>query len=107
MKNISRAAFAAWVVMTLPAFAQLPPDAPPPPPPAYATPPVGTLSSTRTLHAVDANGNEVDQKATSYRNDNGVAQDTQTTTRTLPAPPPPPPPVTTTTTTESSTTMPR
>ena len=106
MKNISRIAIAAWVVMTLPAFAQIAPDAPPPPPVAVA-PPVGTLSSTRTTHAVDAYGNQVDQKSTSYRNENGVAQDTQTTTTSVPAPPPPPPVSTTTTTTESTSTVPR
>jgi hypothetical protein len=69
----------------------------PPPPPAP-----GTLSTSRTVHAVDAYGNRVDQQQTTYRDMNGVAQDSRTVTTTQPVPPPPP--VTTTTTTTQSTT---
>jgi hypothetical protein len=63
-------------------------------------PPAGTLSTTRDTHAVDANGNATDSKASSYRNTNGVADDSSTTTTTVPAPLPPP--VTTSTTTTST-----
>ena len=71
-------------------------------PPAPGAPPVGTLSTTRETHAVDAYGNQVDSKSTSYRNAQGVAQDSQTTTTQVP--PPPPPPVSTSTSTTTTTT---
>jgi hypothetical protein len=61
----------------------------------------GTLSTTRTHDAVDAYGNRVDSKQSTYRNTNGVAEDTRTTTQTM-APPPPPPPVSSTTSTSTS-----
>jgi hypothetical protein len=86
--------------------------APPPPanPPAPVgtpmPPPPGTLSTTHTVRAADAYGNQYDQRQTTYRNPNGVAEDSQTVTRTL-VPPPPPPATTTTTTTNSSTTGPQ
>jgi hypothetical protein len=66
---------------------------------AVSPPPPGTLSTTRTVHAVDAYGNRVDSQASSYRDTQGVAEDRQTTVTTAP-----PPPVTTTTTTTQSTT---
>jgi hypothetical protein len=69
-------------------------------------PPAGTLSSTRETHAVDAYGNQVDSRQSTYRDSNGVAQDSQTTTTNAP-PLPPPPPVSTTTTTETTSTEPR
>jgi len=71
--------------------------------PDPGAPPAGTLSTTRDTHAVDAYGNQVDQKATSYRNSNGVADDSTTTTTAMPAPPPPPPVTTSTTTTDTTT----
>ena len=61
----------------------------------------GTLSTTRTHDAVDAYGNRVDSKQSTYSNTNGVAEDTRTTTQTM-APPPPPPPVSSTTSTSTS-----
>jgi len=67
------------------------------PPPAPVTPPpIGTLSSTREVHGVDAYGNRIDKTQSTYRNTNGVAQDSETTRTVVP------PPVTTTTTTTSS-----
>ncbi len=71
-------------------------------PASVAPPPVGTLSTTRETHAQDAYGNETTSKSTSYRNSQGVAEDRQTTTRTI-VPLPPPTATTTTTTTESTT----
>jgi hypothetical protein len=71
--------------------------APPLPAPAVAPPPPETLSTTHVHRAVDAYGNQVYSKSTTYRDPNGYARDTQTTTRTAM----PPPPVTTTTTTQS------
>lgn len=73
--------------------------APPPLPPVVQPPPVGTLSTTHTEHSVDAYGNQIDQKRTTYRNDQGVAEDSQTTRTIVP-----PPPVSTTTTTTNTTT---
>jgi hypothetical protein len=70
--------------------------APVPPPVPFAVPPPGTLATTRTTRSVDAYGNEVDQQRTTYRNAQGVAQDSRTITTVAPAVPPP---VTTTTTT--------
>jgi len=80
------------------------PDQPPPvaAPPAPVSPPPGVLSSERQVHAVDAYGNRYDKTQTTYRNSNGVAQDT-TTTRTTVAPPPPPVTRSTTTTTITTT----
>jgi hypothetical protein len=74
--------------------------------PAPAAPPVGTLSSTRETHAVDAYGNQVVQRQSTYRNTNGVAEDSRTTTTTVPAMPAPPP-VTTTTTTQTTSSGPQ
>jgi hypothetical protein len=68
------------------------------PPAVVVAPPAGVLSTTRTTGAVDAYGNRVDQQSTTYRNSQGVAQDTQTTTQYAP-----PPPVASTTTTETTT----
>ena len=66
----------------------------------------GTLSTTRTHDAVDAYGNRVDSKQSTYRNTNGVAEDTRTTTQTM-APPPPPVSSTTSTSTSETTDAPR
>jgi hypothetical protein len=75
----------------------------PAPAPVVVAPPSGVLSTTRTTRATDAYGNQVNSQSTTYRNTNGVAQDSTTTTRTA-APPPPPPAMATTTTTETTTT---
>jgi hypothetical protein len=74
-----------------------------PAPAPIAPPPVGTLSSTHEHREVDAYGNQVVSKSTTYRDGSGVAQDTRTTTTTAA---PPPPPVTTSTTTERTTSGP-
>ena len=110
MKAILYAGLAALVLTSGQAFAQATYDsttttqtAPAVPPPIPA-PPQGTLSTTREHHAVDAYGNQTDSKSTTYRNEQGVAEDSATTTTTTP--PPPPPPVSTTTTTTSTTTTP-
>lgn len=82
--------------------------APMPPAAAPVAPPMGTLSTTREQHAVDAYGDRSDSRSTSYRDSTGVAEQSESRTVTAPPPPPPPPPMTTTTTTtESSTTEPR
>jgi hypothetical protein len=73
--------------------------------PDPAVPPPGTLSTTREAHAVDSNGNQIDSKASSYRDSNGVAEDKSSTTTSMP-PAPPPPPVTTSTTTTDTTSGP-
>ncbi|HTZ69226.1 MAG TPA: hypothetical protein VMB71_01110 [Acetobacteraceae bacterium] len=75
------------------------------PPAPVPPPPVGTLAQERTTRSVDAYGNQVVSRQTTYRDPTGVARDTQTTT-TTPAIPPPPA-TTTTTTTESTTTGPQ
>ena len=81
---------------------QSPAVVPPSPPAVVVTPPPGgVLSTTRTSKSVDAYGNRVDSQSTTYRNANGVAQDSETTTRTVA--PPPPPVVTSTTTTTTHT----
>lgn len=69
------------------------------------SPPAGVLSTERTVRATDADGNQFKQKQTTYRDGNGVAQDSTTTTST--AAPPPPPVTTTSTTTDTSTTAPQ
>jgi hypothetical protein len=99
MKRILRASAVVLALAGRVAVAQTSP-LPPAPPPA------GTLSTTRTTVAVDAYGNRLDQRQTTYRNNQGVAEDTRTTTTTT-TPPPPPPPITTTTTTTNSTTGPQ
>lgn len=83
---------------TAPAMAPVSPALVPPAQPA--APPVGTLSTTRETHAVDAYGNRMDSQASTYRNSQGVAEDR--VTRTIVNAPPPP--VTTTTSTSTSTT---
>lgn len=90
------------------AAAQSYPDASPPPAPPAAPvpPPPGTLSSTRKVVAVDAYGNRYEKTQSTYRNTNGVAQDTTTTRTTVPAPPPPPA-ITSTTTSTTTTTAPQ
>jgi hypothetical protein len=105
MKLMILACGASLLLGTGVAAAQSYPDAPPPPaPPATpAPPPPGTLSSTRKEVAVDAYGNRYEKTQSTYRNSNGVAQDTTTTRTTVPAPPPPPVTTSTTTSTTSTT----
>jgi hypothetical protein len=82
-----------------------PPAYPAVPPPAPLAPPApGTVATTNTSRSVDAYGNEVDQQRTTYRDSQGVAQDSRTVTTVAPAVPPPPPVTTTTTTTTQQTT---
>lgn len=69
---------------------------------APVAPPPGTLATTREHHAVDAYGNRVDSSSSTYRNDQGVAEDRTMTTTSVPAPPPV---ASTTTTTTRSTTV--
>lgn len=71
------------------------------PAPVPALPPDGSLS-TRTTQGVDAYGNRVYSKSTTYRDSQGVATDRQSTTVT--PPPPMPPPATTSTSTSTTTT---
>ena len=71
---------------------------------AMPAPVAGTLSTTRETHAVDAYGNRVDSKATSFSNGAGVTHDSTVTTTNVAPPPPPLPPVTTTTSSSSTTT---
>jgi hypothetical protein len=81
-----------------------PPPAPvAPPPAAVAPPPEGTLSTTHEVHATDGYGDQYTKKQSTYRNANGVAQDSTTTTSTVPAPPPPPVTSSTTSTTTTTT----
>jgi hypothetical protein len=65
------------------------------------SPPPGVLSTERHVQAVDAYGNRYDKTQTTYRNSDGVAQDT-TTTRTIVTPPPPVTRSSTTTTTTTT-----
>jgi hypothetical protein len=71
---------------------------------APVAPAPGTLSSTRTAHSQDSNGDTNDSKSTSYRDSTGVAKQSESVTRTAA---PPPPPVTSTTTSTQSTTSPQ
>jgi len=71
------------------------------PPPIAPAP--GTLSTTKESHASDGYGNSTDQKATSYRSGDGVANDSSTTTRNVA---PLPPAVSTTTNSSTTTTQP-
>jgi hypothetical protein len=106
MKNTLLACSAIVLLGTQMAAAQSAyPDQQPPvaAPPAPVSPPPGVLSTERHVQAVDAYGNRYDKTQTTYRNSNGVAQDT-TTTRTTVAPPPPPPPVVSSSTTTTTTT---
>jgi hypothetical protein len=99
MKLTLLACGATLLLSTGLAAAQSDPAAPVPPPP-------GTLSSTRKVVAVDAYGNKYEKTQSTYRNTNGVAQDTTTTRTTVPAPPPPPA-ITSTTTSTTTTTAPQ
>ncbi len=99
MKLTVLACGATLVFTTGLASAQPYPAAPAPPPP-------GTLSTTRKVEAVDAYGNRYEKTQSTYRNTNGVAQDTTTTRTTVPAPPPPPA-ITSTTTSTTTTTAPQ
>jgi hypothetical protein len=79
-----------------------------PPPPAPVAPPApGTLSTTHEVHAVDAYGNRLDKTQSTYRDSNGVAQDSSTSIRTVPVPPPAPPVTTSTSTSTTTTTAPQ
>jgi hypothetical protein len=75
--------------------------------PEPVTPAPGALSTTRTHDAVDAYGNRVDSKSTTYRDSQGVASDSHTTTQTVAPPPPPPVSSTTSTSTTETTDAPR
>jgi len=55
--------------------------------PVIVAPPVGTLSSTTIRKSVDAAGTRIESTATTYRNTDGVAQDSVTRTTTTPLPP--------------------
>ena len=51
-----------------------------------AAPPAGTLSTVRTERTVSADGSVSDTQSSTYRNTNGVANDTVSKTTTYPAP---------------------
>jgi hypothetical protein len=105
MKYLFRTGIAVLALTSAAAFAQTDaptPLAPPVPPAPLTPPPGGTLATVRTDRAVDANGNMIVQKQSTYRDPNGVAQDSTTTQVTRA--PAPPPVTTTTTSTYSSTT---
>jgi len=59
--------------------------------PSLAAPPAGTLSTTRTQKSIGPDGTQTRTNESTYRNSDGVADDTVRTTTT-----PPPAPVTTT-----------
>ncbi len=61
----------------------------------------GTLATSHETHAVDAYGNRVDSKATTFSNGAAVTRDSTVTTTNVA---PPPPPVTTTTSSSTTTT---
>jgi hypothetical protein len=54
--------------------------------PLIVAPPAGTLSVTHTEKSVSSDGSTVDKTQTTYRNTNGVADDTMTKTTTTAAP---------------------
>jgi hypothetical protein len=54
--------------------------------PLIVAPPPGTLSVTRTQQINAPDGSQTDKTETTYRNTNGVADDTTTKTITYPAP---------------------
>ncbi len=70
----------------------------PAPAPVIVAPPPGTLSVTRTQNITAPDGTQTDRTETTYRNTNGVADDTMTRTTTTP------PPAVATTSTYSKTT---
>jgi hypothetical protein len=78
-------------------------DVAPPPPP----PPTGVLSTTHEVHARDAYGDSKDAKSTTYRDDNGVSRESQSTTTRVAPPAPPPVTSSTSTSSTSSTTVPQ
>ena len=65
--------------------------------PSIVAPPVGTLSTSRTTSTTSSDGTQTDSKETTYRNTNGVADDSMTRTTIYP-------PVAITTTNTKSTT---
>ena len=56
-------------------------------PPVLIAPPAGTLSSTTTTKAVAPDGTRTDSTRSTYRNSNGVADDSMTRTTTAPSVP--------------------
>jgi len=56
------------------------------PAPVVMAPPVGTLSTTQTRKTTDFDGTQTDTSRTTYRNSNGVADDSVTRTTTYPSP---------------------
>ncbi len=58
-----------------------------PPVSLLVPPPIGTLSTTHTSKTINADGSQIDSKSSTYRNTNGVAEDSATTTTTKPAMP--------------------
>jgi hypothetical protein len=53
--------------------------------PAIVAPPAGTLSSTHTEKTTGVDGTKTESTATTYRNTNGVADDSVTKTTTYPS----------------------
>ncbi|MGA3403292.1 MAG: hypothetical protein ABSC95_29100, partial [Acetobacteraceae bacterium] len=56
--------------------------------PVVVSPQSGTLSTTRIQRTDDGRGTETDSRRTTYRNENGVADDSVTTRTTQTMPPP-------------------
>jgi hypothetical protein len=56
------------------------------PAPLIVAPPPGTLSVTRTEKSTAPDGTQTDKTQSTYRNTNGVAEDTMTKTTTTPPP---------------------
>jgi hypothetical protein len=56
------------------------------PAPVIVAPPEGTLSTTRTRKTIDEDGTRTDTNRTTYRNSNGVGDDSETRTTTYPSP---------------------
>jgi hypothetical protein len=84
----------------------------PPPPAAMVTPPPppapgeGSMATERTVTGVDAYGNKIYSKSTTYRDSDGVATDSRTVKTIAPPPPPPPPAVSTSSSSVTTTTAP-
>ena len=56
-------------------------------PAPVVAPPDGTLSVTRSQKSIGPDGTQTNSDETTYRNSDGVADDTVTRTTTIPAPP--------------------
>jgi hypothetical protein len=84
---------------------------PAPPPPTLVTPPPppvpgeGSMATEKTVTGVDAYGNKIYSKSTTYRDGEGVATDSRTV-KTIVPPPPPPPAVSTSSSSVTTTTAP-